>query len=71
VSPDSPISAEQIRADLAAAHEQTFGSRSDEALCAALDTTSQAVALLLANELGAYESEPDFITGSSQKEPSA
>ena len=68
---DSPPSAEQIRANLAAAHTEKFGSRDDAALSAALDSTSRAVAVLLGEELGAFDSEPDFITGSSEKEPSA
>jgi hypothetical protein len=71
VPADSPFSAEQIRANLGAAHADRFGLRGDEALSAALDTTSQAVALLLNEDIGAYESEPDFITGSSEKETSA
>lgn len=66
--PQSTIAAEQIRANLAAAHAEKFGSRTDDALSAALETTSHAIALLLDQELGAYESEPDFITGSSEKE---
>jgi len=71
VPSESPPSSEQIRATLAAAHQEKFGSRDDAALSAALDTTSQALALLLGEELGAYDAEPDFITGSSEKEPSA
>jgi hypothetical protein len=71
VQADPYNSAEQVRADLTAAHAQKFGPRTDEWLSAAIETTSQAIVLLSTQSLGAYDSEPDFITGSSEKEPSA
>lgn len=64
-------SAEQIRADLEHAHAAVFGARSDEALASLLDSTAQALYTLASRELSAYEAEPDFITGSSEREASA
>ena len=61
-------SPEQIRTQLTAAHTAQFGARTDEALTALLDTAAQAIALLLEQSLDAYQSEPDFITASSEKE---
>jgi hypothetical protein len=37
-------------------------------LTALLDTAAQAIALVLEQSLDAYQSEPDFITASSEKE---
>ena len=68
-APNSSV--EQVRAQLTAAHLEKFGARSDEWLTAAIDTTSSAVAILSSEAMGAYDSEPDFITGSSEKERSA
>jgi hypothetical protein len=64
-------SVEQLRAQLTVAHAERFGSRADEWLSAAIETTAHAIALLSSTTLSAYDPEPDFITGSSDKEPSA
>jgi hypothetical protein len=65
------LSPENIRAGLASAHAALFGERSDDALAVLLDSTAQSIAVISRHALGAYDAEPDFITGSSEKEPSA
>ena len=69
--PIQPSSPEEIRSVIAAAHAARFGSRSDEALSGLMQGTAEAIAQVMSQSLGAYEAEPDFITGSSEKEPTA
>jgi len=68
MSPGPDLSQEEIRAGLASAHAAKFGERSDDALAAALDATTQAIAVISSQPIGAYGVEPDFITGSSESE---
>ena len=67
--PGPQPSPEQIRTQLTAAHTAQFGARTEEGLTGLIETTAQAIALVLGQSLDAYQSEPDFITGSSEKEP--
>ena len=69
--PGPQPSPEQIRTQLTAAHTAQFGARNDEALSSLIETTAQAIALVMEHSLDAYQSEPDFITGSSEKESPA
>jgi hypothetical protein len=67
LGPDSSF--EQVRADLARAHAAVFGTREDDALAAQIDGTANSLAIIAQRSLGAFDAEPDFITGSSAKEP--
>lgn len=67
----SSTSPEAIRDALGRAHAAVFGTRDDEALTTHLAGTAQSLATIAERSLGAFDAEPDFITGSSEKEVTA